>query len=102
MALTGSPDGTGQAALITQPQLVRSAGGSYHELCDDDIPAALLVFAQAENATQLVLGATRRSWRSVLLPMSTIPSRVLRGAAGVDVHIVNCTRRPPAIRQPFR
>jgi len=102
VARPGSPPGTGQAALITQPQLVRSAGGTYHELCDDDIPAALLVFAQAENATQLVLGATRRSWRSVLLPMSTIPSRVLRGAAGVDVHIVNCTRRPPAIRQPFR
>ena len=102
VARAGSSPGTGQAVFITQPQLVRSAGGTYHELCDDDIPAALLVFAQAENATQLVLGATRRSWRSVLLPMSTIPSRVLRGAAGVDVHIVNCTRRPPAIRQPFR
>jgi K+-sensing histidine kinase KdpD len=101
VARPGSPPGTDQAALITPPQLVRSAGGTYHEFCDDDIPAALLVFAQAENATLLVLGATHRSWRSVLLPMSTIPSRVLCGVAGIDVHIVTRTQtttgNPPTI-----
>jgi two-component system sensor histidine kinase KdpD len=82
------PGGTGDAALTTQPQLVRSVGGSYHQLSDDDIPAALLTFARAENATQLVLGATRRSWRSALLPRTAIQSRVLRGSPGIDVHIV--------------
>jgi two-component system sensor histidine kinase KdpD len=92
VARPGSPAGLGQTALATQPQLVRSAGGTYHELSDDDIPAALLTFARTENATQLVLGATRRTWRSALLPRTTIPSRVLRGATGIDVHII--TRTP--------
>jgi two-component system, OmpR family, sensor histidine kinase KdpD len=32
VARPGSPPGTGQAALITQPQLVRSAGGTYREM----------------------------------------------------------------------
>jgi two-component system sensor histidine kinase KdpD len=82
------PGGTGHAALTTQPQLVRSVGGTYHQLSGDDVPAALLTFAQAENATQLVLGATRRSWRSALLPRTAIQSRVLRGSPGIDVHIV--------------
>lgn len=34
----GTPTGAGQAELITQRQLVRLAGGTYHELRDDDIP----------------------------------------------------------------
>ncbi|HEY2574870.1 MAG TPA: hypothetical protein VGI74_01040, partial [Streptosporangiaceae bacterium] len=75
---------------------VRSVGGTYHQLSDDDIPAALLTFAQAENATQLVLGAARRSWRSALVPRTAIQSRVLRGSPGIDVHIVtrDTTRQP--------
>jgi two-component system sensor histidine kinase KdpD len=92
VARPGGPAGSGHAALTTQPQLVRSVGGTYHQLSDNDISAALLIFAQAENATQLVLGATRRSWRSALLPRATTRSRVLRGATGIDVHFVTCTQ----------
>jgi two-component system, OmpR family, sensor histidine kinase KdpD len=96
VAPPGGPPGADRAA---QRQLVRSAGGTYHQLTDDDIPAALLIFARAENATQLVLSTTRRSWRSALLPRATIQSRVLRGATGIDVHFVACTQtatsRPP-------
>jgi two-component system sensor histidine kinase KdpD len=99
VAPPGGPPGTDRAALAAQRQLVRSAGGTYHQLIDDDIPAALLIFARAENATQLVLGKTRRSWRSALLPRATIQSQVLRGAAGIDVHFIACTQtamsRPP-------
>jgi two-component system sensor histidine kinase KdpD len=90
VARPGGPAGPGLGAPATQAQLVRSLGGSYHELSDDNIPGALLTFAQAENATQLVLGATRRSWRTALSPRTTITSRVLRGAAGIDVHIAPC------------
>ena len=60
--------GAEPAALAAQRQLVESLGGSYHQVVGDDIPHALLDFARAENATQLVLGATRRSWLSALLP----------------------------------
>jgi two-component system sensor histidine kinase KdpD len=44
--------------LAAQRRLAESAGGTYHQLADQDIPAALLAFAHAHNATQLVLGAT--------------------------------------------
>jgi two-component system sensor histidine kinase KdpD len=88
------PVGTGRPALTAQRRLVSSVGGTYHQLSDDDIPAALLTFAQAENATQLVLGATRRSWRSAVLPRTAIHSRVLRAATGIDVHIITCTQIP--------
>jgi two-component system sensor histidine kinase KdpD len=92
VARPAGPADTGRAALTAQRRLVSSVGGTYHQLSDDDIPAALLTFAQAENATQLVLGATRRSWRSALLPRTAVRSQVLRAATGIDVHIVTCTQ----------
>jgi two-component system sensor histidine kinase KdpD len=98
VARPAGPAGRGLGAPATQAQLVRSLGGSYHELSDDNIPAALLTFARAENATQLVLGATRRSWRTALSPRTTIASRVLRGATGIDVHIATCAPTATTIR----
>ena len=99
VARPGGPARSGLGAPTAQAQLVRSLGGSYHELIDDNIPAALLTFAQAENATQLVLGATRRSWRTALSPRTTTASRVLRGATGIDVHIASCA--PTATNNPL-
>jgi two-component system sensor histidine kinase KdpD len=98
VARPGGPAGPVPGAPATQARLVRSLGGSYHELSDGNIPAALLAFAQAENATQLVLGATRRSWRTALSPRTTIASRVLRAATGIDVHIATCA--PTATNNP--
>ncbi len=43
--------GASQASLATQRLLVESLGGSYHQVLGDDVPAALLAFARAENAT---------------------------------------------------
>ena len=84
------PARSGRAGLAAQRRLAESAGGSYHQLADQDIPAALLAFAHAHNATQLVLGATPRTWRAALRPAS-IRSRVIRRGGGLDVHIVTCT-----------
>ena len=80
-----------RAALAAQRQLTRSLGGTYHQLADTDIPAALLAFAYAENATQLVLGATHRTWLSALRPRTSIRSQVIRRGGGIGVHIVTCT-----------
>jgi two-component system sensor histidine kinase KdpD len=63
-------------------------GGTYHQVVGDDIPEALLTFARAENATQLVLGASRRSWLSAMLTGPGIGSRTIRGSGDIDVHIV--------------
>ena len=50
------------AHLPEQQALVESLGGRYHVLSGDDAPEAVLQFARAENATQLVIGTSRRPW----------------------------------------
>ena len=80
----------GRAALAAQRQLIVSLGGTYHQLADPDIPAALLAFAQAENATQLVLGATRRTRLAALRPTTRIRSQLIRRGGGISVHVVPC------------
>ncbi|MFB4319292.1 DUF4118 domain-containing protein [Actinomadura sp. 21ATH] len=66
---------------------VEGLGGTYHEVVGDDVPRALIDFARAVNATQLVLGASRRR----------LPARLLRPGVGdgatalsgpIDVHMV--------------
>jgi two-component system, OmpR family, sensor histidine kinase KdpD len=80
--------GADPAALAGQRRLVESVGGTYHQVVGDDIPEALLTFARAENATQLVLGASRRSWLTAMLTGPGIGSRTIRGSGDIDVHIV--------------
>ena len=46
--------------------LLEGLGGTYHEIVGSEIPTALTRFARAEHATQIVLGASRRSrWREL-------------------------------------
>jgi two-component system sensor histidine kinase KdpD len=80
--------GANPASLARQRQLVESLAGTYHQVVGDDISEALLAFAQAENATQLVLGASRRSWLLAMLTGPGIGSRTIRGSGAIDVHIV--------------
>ena len=85
------PDGlTGAdpAALAAQRHLAESLGGTYHQVIGDDVHEALLVFARAENATQLVLGASRRRWLSSLLTGPGVSMRTIRDSGDIDVHIV--------------
>src|SRR5690242_12180658 len=80
--------GADPTVLAAQRRLVESLGGTYHQVVGDDIPQALLTFARAENATQLVLGASRRSWLSALLTGPGFGARTIRGSGDIDVHIV--------------
>jgi two-component system, OmpR family, sensor histidine kinase KdpD len=80
--------GADPAALAAQRRLTESLGGSYHQVVGDNIPQTLLTFARAENATQLVLGASRRSWLSAMLTGPGIGARTIRGSGDIDVHIV--------------
>jgi len=59
--------GANPANLATQRQLVETLGGTYHQIVGDDVPDALLEFARAENATQLILGGSRRSRLAAVL-----------------------------------
>jgi two-component system sensor histidine kinase KdpD len=80
--------GSNPTNLARQRRLVESLGGTYHQVVGDDITEALLTFARAENATQLVLGASRRSWLMALLTGPGIGQRTIRGSGQIDVHIV--------------
>jgi two-component system sensor histidine kinase KdpD len=75
-------------ALAAQRRLAESLGGSYHQVIGDDVSEALLTFARAENATQLVLGASRRSWLATMLTGPGIGSKTIQGSGDIDVHIV--------------
>jgi Osmosensitive K+ channel histidine kinase len=52
--------GSSIAALDQQRLLLESLGGSYHSVIGDDVSTAVLDFARANNATQIVIGASRR------------------------------------------
>jgi two-component system sensor histidine kinase KdpD len=80
--------GANPANLARQRRLVESLDGSYHQVVGDNISDALLTFARAENATQLVLGASRRPWLLALLTGPGIGSRTIRDSGAIDVHIV--------------
>ena len=93
-AQPGGPAATVHAALAGQRRLTESLGGSYHQLAGEDIPAALLAFAHAENATRLLLGAARHTRRWPLLPWPGTTQRLVRGGNGIALHIVS--RAPTA------
>ena len=76
-------------ALAAQRTLVEQLGGSYHQVVGDDIPQALVDFARASNATQLVIGVSRRSRLGALLTGPGIGSTVIRESGDIDVHIVS-------------
>jgi two-component system sensor histidine kinase KdpD len=80
--------GANPAVLASQRALVESLGGSYHQVIGDNVPDALLTFARAENATQLVLGVSRRGWLASLLTGPGVSMRTMRDSGDIDVHMV--------------
>jgi len=84
--------GANPANLATQRKLVETLGGTYHQIVGDDVPEALLEFARAENATQLVLGVSRRSRLAALLTGPGIGADMIRASGDIDVHLVTHAR----------
>jgi len=80
--------GADPAALANQRRLTESLGGTYHQIVGDNVSDALLTFARAENATQLVLGVSRRGWLASLLTGPGVSNRTVRASGDIDVHIV--------------
>src|SRR6266516_3214172 len=78
--------------------LLSEVGGNYHEIVGDDIGKALIEFARAENATQLVLGASRRS-RWAELTRGSVINRVIRASGPIDVHVISSEE--PEREAPF-
>ena len=74
--------------LADQRRLVESLGGSYHSVVGDHVPTALLDFARAENATQLVLGTSRRGRLVRALTGLGIGEATTELSGDIDVHRV--------------
>ncbi|HST47968.1 DUF4118 domain-containing protein [Jatrophihabitans sp.] len=87
--VTGSQREVDPIVLTTQRALSTAAGGSYHLLRADDPAAALVEFAEASNAGQLVLGTGRRRWHSDRIPGSGIAARAVRRSPAVAVTLVD-------------
>ncbi|WP_436777128.1 DUF4118 domain-containing protein [Yinghuangia sp. YIM S09857] len=79
--------GASPEALAQQRALVESLGGTFHSVIGEDVPSALLDFARGVNATQIVLGSSRRKpWQYVLGP--GVGATVAASSGDIDVHIV--------------
>ncbi|MFJ9031262.1 ATP-binding protein [Streptomyces sp. NPDC102274] len=74
--------------LTAQRTLVEELGGTFHHVVGEDVPASLLAFARGVNATQIVLGSSRRkAWQYVFGP--GVGATTTRDSGpDLDVHIV--------------
>ena len=75
--------------LAAQRKLTETLGGTFHQLVGEKIPTALVDFARGVNATQLIVGVSRRSRLSSLVSGPGIGATVIREAGDIDVHIVS-------------
>ncbi len=80
--------GTSAQDLVRNRVLLEDLGGRYVEVVGADVAPALVQVALAENATQLVMGATHRGRVHDFVRGSVINS-VIRAAGGsLDVHVI--------------
>ena len=79
--------------LEGQRRLLAELGGRYAEVTGADVAMAVLDFALAEHAGQLVLGATRRT-RAYEAMHGSVITRTIRHAGPVEVHVI------PALQPP--
>jgi two-component system sensor histidine kinase KdpD len=90
--------------VIEHRRLLESLGGEFREVIAADVGAALIDFARSENATQIVLGASRRSrWEEIT--QGSVINRVVRRSGTIDVHVIpdeSADARAAARRLPHR
>lgn len=87
---------TDSGAIGEHRDLLEQMGGEYHEVSGEDVGAALVDFARAENATQIVLGASERSrWAGLL--RGSIVDHVVRLSGTIDVHVIS--REPTTVER---
>lgn len=77
-----------EVRLEQDKRLLADLGGRFVETTGDDVAEALVRTARAEDVTQIVLGASRRS-RWAELTQGSVVNAVLRGSGPVDVHVIS-------------
>lgn len=79
-------------------ELAADVGARWHQIEDDDPARAIAGFARKHQITQIVIGASQRSWWQHLTGGGSNVQRVIReaGAFGIDVHVIARREPPPA------
>ncbi len=79
--------GQGGESIGNNRRLVEDLGGTYHEVVGADVAAGLASFAEAEGATQLVVGVSRRKrWQELL--EGSVVNALARRAGSFDLHVI--------------
>ncbi|MFN8126189.1 MAG: DUF4118 domain-containing protein [Candidatus Nanopelagicales bacterium] len=98
-------DGTAGPArperLARLRQLTADLSGSFHVVVDESVSHAVLSFARSVNATQVVVGASRRSRLRQLFGPSHV-EQIVRGSGEIDVHVVTHERAGQGAPLPKR
>ena len=74
--------------LEAQKKLTETLGGTYHQVVGEQIPRALVDFARSVDATQLVIGVSRRGVLARLFGGPGTAATVIRDSGDIDVHVV--------------
>ena len=73
--------------LATLRRLTDELGGSWHTVTGEEPAEAILDVARGVNASQVVIGSTRRArWRTLAVPSTT--EEVITHSGDIDVHVV--------------
>ncbi|WP_144761140.1 ATP-binding protein [Curtobacterium sp. 9128] len=79
-------------ALGKQRALLEQLGGTFHQVVGDDVPTTLVRFARSIDATQIVIGVSRRSRLVAALTGPGIGNTVIQESGDIDVHVVTHER----------
>lgn len=77
-----------EASLDTLRRLTSQLGGTFHTVTGEDAAEAVLDFSRGVNASQILIGSSRRKGLSSALRTS-IGDAVVTGSGDIDVHVVN-------------
>jgi two-component system sensor histidine kinase KdpD len=80
--------------------LAERLGGTFHQVVEEDVARALVEFARAADATQLVIGVSRRGRLRAALTGPGIGATVVRESGSIDVHIVTHDQAGAAFALP--
>ncbi|MCL3820028.1 DUF4118 domain-containing protein [Aeromicrobium wangtongii] len=86
--------------LLRLRTMTEDLGGTFHTVVGDDTASAILDFARAENATQVIIGASRRGRISTLLRPG-VGERIIAASGDIDAHVVShdyARRKNPTTR----
>ncbi len=87
VSLSDGLAGPNEHALAEQRQLVLELGGKVHDVIAHNTAEGMAAFARQEKATQIVLGASRRSrWHELV--HGSFVARLTRLVPEIDVHVI--------------